>query len=77
MKKLVPVFVMLLAALAISSQASARRFAAEAELLSGLDGLRLAVERIKPEIERDGLFGNILLTDMELRLRLAGIKVLS
>jgi hypothetical protein len=77
MKKLVPVFVMLLAALAISSQASARRFAAEAELLSGLDGLRLAVERIKPEIERDGLFGSILLTDMELRLRLAGIKVLS
>jgi hypothetical protein len=77
MKKLVSVFVLVLAALAISPQASARRFAAEGELLSGLDGLRLAVERIKPEIERDGLFGSILLTDMELRLRLAGIKVLS
>jgi hypothetical protein len=77
MKKMVSVFVIVLGALALSSHAWAHFSAAERELLRGLDGLRLAVERIKPEIERDGLFRDILLTDMELRLRMAGIKVLS
>jgi hypothetical protein len=77
MKKLVSVFVIVLGALAISTHAWAHLSAAERELLRGLDGFRLAVERIKPEIERDGLFRSILLSDMELRLRMAGIKVLS
>lgn len=76
MKKRVSVLVVVLGALAISTHAWARFSAAEEELLRGLDGFRLAVERIKPEIERDGLFRSILLSDMELRLRMAGIKVL-
>ncbi len=77
MKKRVFVFAVLLAALSVSTHAFAALSAAERELLRGLDGFRLAVERIKPEIERDGLFRSILLSDMELRLRLAGIKTLS
>jgi hypothetical protein len=77
MRKLVSVFVIVLGALAISTYALAGLSAAERELLRGLDGFRLAVERIKPEIERDGLFRSILLSDMELRLRMGGIKVLS
>lgn len=47
------------------------------EVLKGLKAVRLDVERIKPEIERDGLFRETLQTDMELKLRLAGIKVLT
>jgi hypothetical protein len=77
MKKRVFVFAVLLAALSVSTHAFAALSAAERELLRGLDGFRLAVERVKPEIERDGLFRSILLSDMELRLRLAGIKTLS
>jgi len=77
MKKRGFVFVILLGILAGSTDAIAALSAAERELLRGLDGFRLAVERIKPEIERDGLFRDILLSDMELRLRMAGIKTLS
>lgn len=47
------------------------------EVLKGLKAVRLDVERIKPEIERDGLFRETLQEDMELKLRLAGIKVLT
>ena len=45
------------------------------EVLKGLATVRLEVERVKPEIERDGLFGDTLLEDMELKLRIAGLKV--
>ncbi len=46
-------------------------------ILRGLEGVRVVVERLKPEIERDGLFGSTLQTDAELSLQMAGIKVLS
>jgi hypothetical protein len=77
MKKRGFVFVIFLGVLAASTHAFAALSAAERDLLRGLDGFRLAVERIKPEIERDGLFRSILLGDMELRLRMAGIKTWS
>jgi hypothetical protein len=77
MKKRVFVFAVMLAALSVSTHAFAALSAADRELLRGVDEFRLAVERIKPEIERDGLFRSILLSDMELRMRLAGIKTLS
>jgi hypothetical protein len=35
-------------------------------VLQGLEGVRVVVERLKPEIERDGLFGSTLQTDAEL-----------
>jgi hypothetical protein len=77
MKKLITVAATVLGLLTYSAHAQARLSAADLDLLRGVDGFRLAVERIKPEIERDGLFRSTLLADMELRLRMAGIKVLS
>jgi len=46
-------------------------------LLRGLQGCRVVVERLKPEIEQDGLTTKQLQTDTELKFRMAGIKVLS
>ena len=45
--------------------------------LRGLEGVYVAVEPLSPEIERQGLAAATLKTDTELRLRLAGIRVLS
>jgi hypothetical protein len=77
MKKLMFVAAVLLAILSLPTHAMARLSTAELELLRGLDGFRLTVDRIRPDIERDGLFRSTLLEDMELRLRMGGIKVLS
>jgi hypothetical protein len=52
-------------------------FAGDAEILRGLEGIDVVVEYLKPEIERDGLLTSTLRTDFELKLRMAGIKVLS
>ncbi len=46
-------------------------------VLRGLQGCHVIVENLEPEIERDGLTREQLQTDMELKLRMAGIKVLS
>ena len=67
----------MLGILAISTHAMAHLSAADSELLRGLDGFSLAVERIRPDIERDGLFRSTLQEDMEIRLRMGGVKVLS
>lgn len=77
MKKLMFVAAVLLAILSLPTHAMARLSAADLELLRGLDGFRLAVDRIRPDIERDGLFRSTLQEDMELRLRMGGMKVLS
>lgn len=45
--------------------------------LRGLAGVAVAVSNIPQEAERDGLFHNTLQTDVELRLRMAGIRVLT
>jgi hypothetical protein len=45
--------------------------------LRGLQGVEVAVERMAPEAERDGLTRSQVQTDVELRLRQAGIRVLS
>jgi hypothetical protein len=77
MKKCIVVSAVLFAVLALSTQATAHLSAAERDLLRGLDGFRLAVDRIRPDIERDGLFRSTLMEDMELRLRMGGVRVLS
>ena len=46
-------------------------------ILRGLQGCRVVVENLEPEIERDGLTREQLQTDTELKFRMAGIKVLS
>jgi hypothetical protein len=49
----------------------------EIDILKGVDGIRVEVKRLKPEIERDGLFRSTLQTDLELKLKMAGIRVVS
>jgi hypothetical protein len=45
--------------------------------LIGLKGIWVAVEGFEPEVERQGLSGTAVQTDAELRLRKAGIVVLT
>lgn len=47
----------------------------ERETLKGLTGVRVVVERVTADAERDGLLKSALQTDLELRLRQAGIRV--
>ena len=63
--------------LAISTFAFAYMKQGEEEVLQGLEAVHVKVERLKAEIEQDGLFASTLQSDVELKLRLAGIKVLS
>jgi hypothetical protein len=44
--------------------------------LKGVKGVQVVVESIKPEIEKDGLTTTQVQTDVELKLRLAGLNVL-
>ncbi len=48
----------------------------ERATLKGLTGLHVIVERIDPDAERDGLTRSALQTDVELKLRQAGIGIL-
>jgi hypothetical protein len=77
MKKGIVFSAVLLGILTLSTHAMAHLSAADRELLRGLDGFRLTVDRIRPDVERDGLFRSTLREDMELRLRMGGVKVLS
>lgn len=47
------------------------------EVLQGLEGVRVLVELIEPEVEKYGLTEKALQTDTELQLRQYGIKVLT
>ena len=49
----------------------------DTHLLRGLEGVQVIVEEIPPELKRDGLTKSQLKTDVELALRISGIKVLS
>ncbi|MCU0562715.1 MAG: hypothetical protein MUE48_02060 [Desulfobacterales bacterium] len=64
----------LLSAIAAMPAAAHMRIG-QPEVLKGLTAVRLEVERVKPEIERDGLFSDTLLEDMELRMRIAGMRL--
>ena len=63
--------------LALSTCAFGYTVRGEEEVLQGLEAVHVKVERLRAEIEQDGLFGSILQSDAELKLRLAGLKVLS
>lgn len=45
--------------------------------LRGLEGVYVSVERLNPEIVNDGLTEDLLQEDAELKLKMAGIRVLS
>jgi hypothetical protein len=47
------------------------------EVLRGLERVHVVIKRLKPEIEIDGLYRSTLQSDVELTLRMAGMKVLS
>jgi hypothetical protein len=47
------------------------------ETLQGFDSMMILIGELKPEIERAGLTTDQLRTDVELKLRLAGIKLLT
>ena len=47
------------------------------ESLRGLRGVNIMVESLQPDIEKDGLRKSSIKTDVELKLRMAGIKVLT
>ena len=49
----------------------------EIESLRGLKGICVVIESLSPDIEKDGLRIENIQTDVELKLRLAGIKVLT
>ena len=77
MKRLIGFSVFCTGMLAIAGLAFGQARDGNNEVLRGLDKVRVVVERLKAEIEQDGLFTSTLQTDMELKLALAGIKVLS
>lgn len=77
MKRTISVSLGVWVILAISTCAFAYMKQGEEEVLQGLEAVHIKVERLKAEIEQDGLFASTLQTDLELKLRLAGIKVLS
>ncbi len=45
--------------------------------LRGLEGLYVSVERLNPEIVNDGLTEDLVQEDAQLKLKIAGIRVLS
>jgi len=52
-------------------------FDSDAKTLRGFKGVRVLVGSLEPEIEKEGLTVQQIQTDVELKLRLAGIKVLT
>ncbi len=62
---------------AFATCAFARITDEEQEVLRGLEQIRVSIEALQPEMERDGLYRSTLQTDMEESLRTAGLKVLS
>jgi len=77
MKRFISFSVFCMGMLAIAGLAFGQARDQNTEVLRGLDKVHVVVERLKAEIEQDGLFVSTLQTDMELKLSLAGIKVLS
>jgi hypothetical protein len=77
MKRLISVSLGVGFMVAISTSGFAYIKQGEEEVLRGLTVVTVKVERLRAEIEQDGLFASTLQNDVELKLRLAGIKVLS
>jgi hypothetical protein len=69
--------IVLLLVLGFSTWTCAQVGKVDTEVLRGLVGVHVTLERLQPDIERDGLYGDLLLSDAEIRLKMAGIKVLS
>lgn len=77
MKRLIGVSLGVCVVLAVSTCGFAFIKQGEEDVLRGLVAVTVKVERLRAEIEQDGLFASTLQSDVEMKLRLAGIKVLS
>jgi hypothetical protein len=77
MKRFVSLSLFCMGMLTVTGLAFGQARDEDKEVLRGLDRVHVVVERLKAEIEQDGLFTSTLQSDMELKLALAGIKVLS
>jgi hypothetical protein len=62
--------------ISIATNASAQMFITTGrDTLRGLPGVEVAIEQLEPELERDGLAGATIRTDVVERLRAAGVAV--
>lgn len=77
MKRFIYFSLLLMGMMAIAGPAFCQTRDEDNEVLRGLGEVHVVVERLKAEIEQDGLFASTLQNDMELMLTLAGIKVLT
>ena len=76
-KKWLMAVVAILLIFASKSPASAIDSKSNRATLRGLEGVAVLVEQFSPEVEKEGLVKNRLQTELELKLRMAGIKVLT
>jgi hypothetical protein len=76
-KKWVVVVVVILLVFASVSHTFAIDSKSNRATLRGLEGVGVLVEQLSPEVEREGLVKSRLQTEAELKLRMAGIKVLT
>ena len=77
MKRLIGVSLGVCVMVAVSTCGFAFIKQGEEDVLQDLAAVTVKVERLRAEIEQDGLFASTLQSDAEMKLRLAGIKVLS
>ncbi len=79
MTRLMRIFSVLVMILLLSSvvQAQSRQFVWGKDVLKGLKSVNVLVVNRSPDIEKDGLKTSSIQTDVELKLKMAGIKVLT
>ena len=76
-KKWLIVLLVIVLTLALQSPVFAINGKSNRATLRGLSGVGVLVEQLAPEIEREGLIKNQLQIEVELKLKMAGIKVLT
>lgn len=76
-KKWLMVLIVIVLTLAFQSSVFAINGKSNRATLRGLSGVGVLVEQLAPEIEREGLIKNQLQIEVELKLKMAGIKVLT
>jgi hypothetical protein len=76
-KKWLMVLLVTVLTLALQSSVFAINGKSNRATLRGLSGVGVLIEQLAPEIEREGLIKNQLQIEVELKLKMAGIKVLT
>ena len=76
-KKWLMVLLVIVLTLALESPSVAINGKSNRATLRGLSGVGVLVEQLASEVEKEGLIKNQLQTEVELKLRMAGIKVLT